>query len=156
MGARGPVPKRSQERRRRNSDSQANTVKVSGAVAAPACPKDAHPIARRWYRSLRLSGQAQYYEPSDWVAALLLVEQMSRLLNPQTIITKAGDALVIESPLGGKEFTAIWSAMNDLFTTEAARRRARIEVEREGDAQVEAAPPGVAALTEYRKRMHAQ
>jgi hypothetical protein len=138
MGARGPVPKRSSERRRQNKESRADTVQAAGAVPVPALPKSAHSIARRWYRSLRMSGQAQYYEPSDWAAALLVAEQMGRLL-------EAGSAV------GGPAFTALWSAMNDLMTTEGARRRARIEVER--GAVQEEAPPGVSAIEEYRLRM---
>ena len=143
MGSHGPVPKRSQERRRRNSDSQAGTITVARVVPVPACPKGAHTIARRWYRSLRLSGQAPYYEPSDWAAALLLVDQMTKLLSDT-------------EPIRASSFAALWSAMGDLFTTEAARRRARIEIERESGEESEEATPGVAALADFRQRMQAQ
>lgn len=139
MGRRGPVPKRSSERRRRNADGRPERVALTGEVRVPALPKDVHPIARRWYRSLRQSGQARFYEPSDWAAALLVAEQMTRLLASQRAIA-------------GPAFTALWSAMSDLLTTEAARRRARIEVEREVTTE-DVAPAGVTAIEEFRRRM---
>ncbi len=48
-------------------------------------------------------------------------------------------------------FAAVWSAMDDLLTTEAARRRARLEVERGGEGDEE--KPGVTAIKDYRKRL---
>ena len=154
MGARGPVPKRSQERRRRNAESQSEKLKVHGLVSVPTLPKTAHPIARRWYRSLAQSAQCQYFEPSDWAAALMVVEQMTRLLDPQAVVTKEGDVVMVQGPLGGPAFASLWSAMADLFTTESARRRAHIEVERLAE-QESAAPEGVSAIADFRKRMEA-
>lgn len=139
MGSRGPVPKRSTERRRRNKDSQITaTVKTAGPVKAPPASKDWHPIARSWYRSLKESGQSQFYEPSDWAAAKYVAEVMSR-------------HLAREQP-SAQLFTGIWSALTDLLTTEAARRRVRMEVER-GDDEPEDA--GVTALDEYRRALDA-
>ncbi|MBQ1164022.1 hypothetical protein KBZ21_39135, partial [Streptomyces sp. A73] len=40
-----------------------------------------HPIARDWYLSLRASGQAVFYQPSDWAMARYAAELMSRGLN---------------------------------------------------------------------------
>lgn len=48
-------------------------------------------------------------------------------------------------------FGAIWSAMDDLLTTESARRRARVEVQR--GASDEEEKPGVTAIKDYRKRL---
>jgi hypothetical protein len=73
-------------------------------------------VARRWYKALRLSGQSEYFEPSDWAAALYVVEAITRNL----------EATRFSSQL----FAVVWQAMDSLLTTEAARRRARIEVER--------------------------
>jgi len=116
MGDRGPVPKRSSERRRRNKDD-VTPLAVSGKpTRPPPLPAGCHSIARRWYRSLGSSGQSQFFEPSDWAAALLLVEAISRVLSMERFSAEA--------------FKAVWSAMGDLLTTEAARRRVRLEIER--------------------------
>lgn len=139
MGTRGPIPKRNAERRRRNTEGKAETIRVAGAVKAPALPPGVNPLARRWYLSLKRSGQSQHFEPSDWTAAMLVVEQLTRLLES-------------DKPVSGKDFAAVWSAMNDLLTTEAARRRARIEVARALEQHEEQAP-GITAISAFRQRM---
>ncbi|MCU1500572.1 MAG: hypothetical protein JWM47_4525 [Acidimicrobiales bacterium] len=148
MGQRGPVPKRSTERRRRNKESETQTVKppapaagkskttADGQVKRPAAARHWHPIAKAWYTSLAESGQSQFYEPSDWQAARYVAEVMSKQLKAKP---------------SAQLFAAIWSAMTDLLTTEAARRRVRMEIERPpaGDET----PAGVTALDEYRQRL---
>lgn len=122
MGSRGPIPKRSEERRRRN--------KVDGPelVTAPSGPPTElpdlpdpdpnwHEIATDWYLSLRESGQAAFYEPSDWAVARYVAELMSR-------------ALSSDRPPNGQYVAALNSAMSSLLTTEGDRRRARMELER--------------------------
>lgn len=133
-----PVPKRNAERRRVNKDGRNDVVKRSGAVRVPPAPRELHPIARRWYLALRESGQSAHYEPSDWAAALYVADAMTRNLHQ-----------------GGKFssvlFSSVWGAMNDLLTTEQARRRARIEVERDLAEQDDR--PQVTAIDEYRKAL---
>ena len=78
---RGPVPKRQAERRRRNKDAVVDTVVMEGAVKPATLPHSVlHRVAREWYRSLKRSGQAQFFEPSDWAAAVLVAEAMSKVL----------------------------------------------------------------------------
>lgn len=160
MGARGPVPKRSSERRRRNKESKPTKAKagkpkaaakpkakpdqvaVTDAIEIPGrrpAKKTWHPIAREWYDSLADSGQAEFFEPSDWSAAFYVAEVMARHLQAKR--------------LSAQLFGSIWMAMGELLTTEGARRRARIELEREagGDEQ----PAGVTAISDYRKRVGA-
>ena len=134
----GPVPKRSSERRRRNKESAVDTVRVEvGAVVEIPKPHSTwHPIAKRWYLSLAGSGQATFYEPSDWAMAEFGAEMMSRLLKQGA----RPSAQMLQS---------ILSMMTDLLTSEASRRRVRLEIER-GDAPAESA--GVTALADYRKR----
>lgn len=112
----GPVPKRSAERRRRNLSGQTDTVRMDGPVEAPECPEHWEPMARDWYLSLVESGQSRYYEPSDWTAALYVGEAMSRNLR--------------SGKFSAELFRTVWAAMTDLLTTEGARRKARMEVER--------------------------
>lgn len=136
MGARGPVPKRSTERRRRNKSSVVETVKVDApASAVPAANPSWHPIAGDWYASLVESGQAIYFEPSDWQAARFVAEVMSKNLKQKRFSSVL--------------FAAVWAAMNDLLTTEASRRRVRMEIER-GDVD-RGQPAGVTAIADYRK-----
>jgi hypothetical protein len=135
VGPRGPVPKRSSERRRRNKPEGAEVVQAPTVCVLewPAVDEDWHPIAARWYRSLERSGQSQFYEDSDVAAAVYVAEAMSRSL---------------KGKLSSVMFAAVMSAMTELLTTEAARRRARIELERQTDA---AEPPAVASMERYRQ-----
>lgn len=122
MGAHGPIPKRSEERRRRNKDDGPGLVQApSGAPERiPDLPEPDslwHPIAVDWYLSLQESGQAQFYEPSDWAMARYAAELMSR-------------GLASDRPPNGQYVAALNSVMASLLTTEGDRRRARIELER--------------------------
>lgn len=138
-GTRGPVPKRSTERRRRNKESKTETVTaLTEKVEQPPADSKWHPIALEWYESLASSGQAKFYEPSDWIFAKYVAEAMSRNLRAPK--TKFSSVL----------FASVCSGMSDLLTTEAARRRVRMEIER-SDASEE--PASVTAIADYRKRL---
>ncbi|MGF2208967.1 hypothetical protein [Streptomyces albidoflavus] len=76
-----------------------------------------HPIATDWYLSLQESGQAAFYQPSDWAMARYAAELMSRGLSS-------------DRPPNGQYVAALNSVMASLLTTEGDRRRARIELER--------------------------
>ena len=133
----GPVPKRSSERRRRNKPDGAAVTSVSAAQQVVECPppdESWHPIARDWYDSLAKSGQAVFYEPSDWATARYVAEAMSRGLS--------------SSRFSAQLFAAVSSAMTELLTTEGARRRARLEIERDGGGEEK--PADVTALDDYR------
>lgn len=130
-----PLPKRSSERRRRNKVPGETTVQMAGLVSVPRLPKETHPIARRWFNSLKESGQSQFYEPSDWAQAVYVTQLM-------TVNLHQG------ARMSSMMASVIFSAMDSLLTNEAARRKARLEVER-GDAQPVDDKP--TALDEYRK-----
>ena len=126
MGARGPVPKRIEERLGHVSSADKEAVErvpVTGTVVVPAADEAWHPIARRWYDSLPGSGQAQFYEPSDWATAAYLAEAMSRNLH-------AGQRF------SAQLFAAVMSGMSNLLVTEGDRRRVRLELERLPDEAV--------------------
>lgn len=138
MGARGPVPKRSSERRRQNKESKVETVAgVVDVVAIPPADPKWHPIALGLYESLRSSGQSQFYEPSDWWKAQYICDAMSRNLRQKQ---KFSSVL----------FAAVNSGLSDLLVDEASRRRVRLEIERNAN---EGAPPGVTAIADYRQRL---
>ncbi|MDN6199363.1 hypothetical protein [Corynebacterium flavescens] len=112
----GPLPKRSDQRRRRNKPDGPEIAKISGAghVKIPAEEKSWHISAKRWYRSLKKSGQNVFYEPSDWAYAQLACDLMSAELardKPRAVMV-----------------SQILTMMDNLLTSEGARRRARIEL----------------------------
>lgn len=141
MGVRGPVPKRDGQRRRRNKESKAETVPFDGnPVEAPPAAEDWHPIARRLYESLAESGQAQFFEPSDWQQAAWLAHETSRYLEG--------------SKRSAMMFNYLWTAWaTDLLATEGARRRAKLEIERLGAAEEDEEATTIARLDEYRDRV---
>ena len=124
----GPIPKRSDQRRRVNKVEGLQSSPGAARVRVPAASRDWHPIARDWYRSLRASGQSRYYEPSDWQTARMLADQMSRML--------------LADELNASLLNAIVQASRDLMTTEGQRRRMRLELTR--DEPESAMDPAVA------------
>lgn len=142
VGERGPVPKRSEESLGHKTKAEKNAVsKAPGAaeVAVPAADEQWHPIARRWYESLAESGQSRYYEPSDWWTAQYLAEAMSRNLSNERFSAQL--------------FAAVMSGATELMTTEGARRRLRLELQRpapEDAAEVDGDGASVTQLDEYR------
>lgn len=140
MGARGPVPKRDSQRRRANKESKAEQAPaLTGKVDAPKPARGWHAAAKRWYLSLEESGQAQFFEPSDWQAAQLVAGELSVYLR-----SKKRSAMM---------FTHLWSAMTDLLTTEGARRRLKIEIERPAEDEEDSEAADVAKLDDYRDRL---
>lgn len=132
----GSIPKRAAQRlghRTKAELAATETVRMVGPVKVPAADRSWHRVARDWYHSLKDSGQAQHYEPSDWQAARLVAFEMSRMLNGEFI-----------SPT---MFKAVWTAMSELLTTEGARRRVKLEVDRK---PLGSAPAPVAKLDDYR------
>jgi hypothetical protein len=113
----GPIPKRDAERRRKNKpDRPTDTVPMLGKVKVPVCPEDLHPLAQDWYNSLADSGQSKFYEPSDWQEARVLAAVLSKALN-------AGRP--------SAQLIGLWlQGATQLLTTEGARRRMRLEIER--------------------------
>lgn len=141
MGDRGPLPKRSDQRRRTNQPDIA-VISAEGAevVVAPDADSAWHPVALAWYESLAQSGQAKFYEPSDWSTAYLVAESMSRDLCPQAIgiAEKTGEVVMATIPLKGASLSAYLRAFNVLLVTEGDRRRAAVELERVGPSDPDA------------------
>lgn len=118
MGARGPVPKRSDQRVRRNKAEVAvEKVESIGVVAVPELGfDDPHFLTVDLYRSLSESAQSRFYEPSDYQTAravLFFMDQQFKTSRPS-----------------GQLLAALFSQLTDLLMTEGARRRVRLEVER--------------------------
>lgn len=140
-GAGGPPPKRSSQRRRRNVPEGPEVTHAPGASskkrARPPANSHWHPVARSWYSSLADSGQAVFYEPSDWAVAYLLAESISREMEPQPLLDGSGKPVtdskgapvLIKRPPKASALSAWWKAMADLMVTEGARRRLRLELD---------------------------
>ena len=94
-------------------------------------------MAADWYRSLSESGQARFYEPSDWQTARVWAEVLSRQLATHR--------------MSAQMVTAWAAAAGELLTTEGARRRVHLELSRpQVDSDEDAA---VTALDDYRTRL---
>lgn len=160
----GPPPKRSDERRRTNAPAAGPPIKVdleqiasaadvvegslpwliAQPVVVPDVPRRGddedkgawHPFAVELWDSFSRSGQALFWEPSDWMVAKLLCESISRDLKPQFVGTTQGadgmpgEAIYERIPLKGASLSAYLKAFGQLMITEGERRRLSIELER--------------------------
>lgn len=140
MGSRGPVPKHSEDRKRRNADSVVETEKVvieSQDVVIPEADANWHPIAVRLWDSLAISGQARFYEPSDWALAYSLMDDLTYY----KCATKRS----------GQMLASIYSQMSSLLITEGDRRRVGIELARKTSEELESA--GVMEMNKWREAL---
>lgn len=111
----GPVPKHTSQRRRRNTDGGPVTSAPGAAeVTAPVADPNWHPLALQWYEALKASGQAQFYQPSDWATAMYVAEAMSINLR--------------QGKFSAVLFASVMSAASNLLVTEGDRRRLRLEL----------------------------
>lgn len=137
MGERGPIPKRSSERRRRNKpDGPVDSIDISGAVEVPELGMDVHPLAADLYASLADSGEARFYEPSDWEYARMTAYVTSKLLDSSRISAQLLAAV-----------DGMWAR---LLVAEGDRRRVHLEVERNSTVEGPSAAK-VARMDAYRR-----
>lgn len=118
MGVYGPIPKRSEERIRRNKpDVPIEKLPIWGTVEVPELGLDEpHQLVVDLYRGMSESAQSKYFEPSDWHYARLALHFTDKLL---------------KSPRPSPQMLAsVTSMLTELLVSEGARRRVRIEVER--------------------------
>lgn len=154
LGERGPVPKRSGQRRRRNKGDEPAKAEA-GKVTRPAPDDNWHATARLWYESLAESGQSVFYEASDWATAYLLAESISRDLKPQVVGVneQTGEPVFAVIPMKGASLAAYLKAMTALLVTEGDRRRARLELERpKSDDEETGDSVGVSYMDDFRSR----
>jgi hypothetical protein len=140
MGARGPAPARSDQRRRTNKpDTPVDQVETAGEVEIPPPSEHWHSTAKAWYESLAESGQSRFYEPSDWWQAHFCADLMHQSLTGD----KVNAQLVAQ----------IRGMMTDLLSSESSRRRVSMEILR-GNAETGAPSSGnVTNLAARRKRV---
>lgn len=127
MGVRGPIPKRDEERVRRNiPEDPTVTVRMDGLVTIPDLGDishlgETHPLVEEMYESIKQSASVKYFEPTDWAYARLTMHT----LNAELIAAKHQG-----KPIGAMKLTALTSMLSALLLTEGDRRRARLEIER--------------------------
>jgi hypothetical protein len=111
------LPKRSDQRVRRNKDEALEIVEAIGVVRMPHLGLDnPHPLIVDLYLSLADSAQSRYYEPSDWQFARFALHFADVLL---------------KSPRPSAQLLAsVQTMLTDLLVSEGSRRRVRLEVER--------------------------
>lgn len=124
----GPIPKREEQRVRDTEPGQEVTkIPMQGAVQIPDLRMYrgmiTHPITKGFWDSLKESGQALYYEPSDWMTALTALHLLDRQLNRKD---EKGQPAGISPTM----IAAVWQMLTSIAVTEGERRRLRIEVER--------------------------
>lgn len=137
MGERGPVPKRADAKAGHRSKAELEVDAAPTATpvpTAPPAPEYWNSYVKAWYESLIESGQSYWYERSDWMTAIIIGEQMHRELSPKPIKLTSEDGSEylewVKQPIPGPSLSAIQKGWTDLLTTEAARRRAQINLRR--------------------------
>ncbi|QKO02399.1 terminase small subunit [Mycobacterium phage DroogsArmy] len=119
MGEFGPIPKRSDQRVRRNIPETPVTVlpvTTKPVKAPPMGIPDAHPIVSQLWDSLAKSAQAQFYEPSDWAVARLALH----FANKEIWSAKPN----------GQILATVNQMLTSLLMSEGDRRRMNLEIQR--------------------------
>ena len=131
------TPKRSDQRIRRNKVEPPLRVTAIGRATEPG-PLDfidePHLLTVRWWKAAHGSMMQQFWEPTDWSA----VETALWMLDRQFKSSKPSSMMV----------DVAYKMLADVGVTEAARRRARVEVERV--SSLESVKP-VGASASYRR-----
>ena len=124
---RGPAPKPASQRRRRNkpgSYGAAEPVLVGDGVEQPPLGFDAHELVADLWAILGRSVEAQFYSAADWQRARW------ELWYANTVMTAS------QVP-SANQWTAIQRGLDELLVSPAVKRRAGIDLRRNGvDADV--------------------
>jgi hypothetical protein len=114
----GPVPNRSDDlarpRERKGKDIVPVTKGEARPTKIPNADRNWHPIALKLWEGLKSSGQADFYQNSDWAFAYSLCEDLSEYKR--------------STKRSGQMLQTIYSAFERLLVTEGDRRRVRIEL----------------------------
>jgi hypothetical protein len=145
----GPIPNRSEDlarpRERKGKDVVPVTKGNSRPATIPEMDEDWHPIAKMVWESLETSGQADFYQSSDWAIAYSVCEDLSMYKKP--LKDRNGDEYHKRS---GQMLQTIMGALSNLLVTEGDRRRVRIELtEPEPDHD----PAALLVMNDYRNQL---
>lgn len=116
-----------------------------------------HPLVKEMWESFRRSGQAVFWEPSDWMMAVLFCENLSRDLSPQFVGMRVKDesgtqeAMYAKIPFKGASMNAYLKLAAQLGITEGERRSMGMILKRERDNRVKLAT--VSSADDRRRQM---
>lgn len=157
VASRGPIPKRSEVRRRTNAPEDG--LEISRAPARETSTPTPAPywcdIALEMYESMCASGQSVFWEQSDYTTLWLVCDQLHALHNEQ-FMGMQGDGVghtrpfYARRPMTASELSAIMKTLGSLGATEGDRRRMRIELQR-GEVGPTELPAGVVAFGRARR-----
>lgn len=137
------MPNREADLARPRSRKGGDQQETKKGVARPTRQYDAdpewHDIAKQLWNALHTSGQADFYQDTDWAFAYSLMDDLSHY---KTQYKRSGQML-----------QTIYSALERLLITEGDRRRVRVELEA---PLPETEPAAVLAIAEYRQELGAE
>ncbi len=132
---RGPVPKRSEDRRRVNKPESQGAAETTTAEAGDRPAElgfEAHPIVQELWDVLGESAEAKFYSAADWQRVRMELFYASYTLGSDKISSMA--------------WAAVQSGLSELLISPADKRRAGIELKpKETDPDEEAAVVQLAA-----------
>lgn len=116
MGTRGPVPKRSDQRRRRNIPTGPPVEQVGGAaIEVPPLGIPVSDVVAEWYAALADGPEARYYTPAMWQRARIVAQML--------------DGVLTSSRPSAQMYTALQQDMKALLVDAGELRRLGIEVQ---------------------------
>lgn len=137
-GRGGRVPKRSDQRHGHRTKAEQASVEAIPAIgnveSGELLVSDPHPIVVELWEAAKDSAQRGFFERSDWALLNLTLFELDRYLRG--------------AKRNGQILSAIYSALGELLFTEGARRRVRIEIDRETNHE----PAPVRDISQMRKR----
>lgn len=134
----GPIGKRS-DQKHGHRDHNAGVLKApAGPRVDPGEPDDCWAdIAKSMWNAMKISGQSEFYEATDWEYARFVCECMSRNLQQG----RSMSAVLMANVLSG---------LGDLLVTEGNRRRVKMELQRGNVTDTDAEEADVMTL-EYQR-----
>lgn len=119
----GPVPKRSDQRRRRNKPAIPVSKVEGAATSQPELGMEVHPVVADWYAALADGPEAQFYTPAMWQRARIVARMLSGVLGA-------------ERP-SSQMYAALQADMKSLLVDAGELRRLGIEVQAADPAPAE-------------------
>lgn len=145
MGTRGPVPNRTGNHSRERDAKRRGTVD-QGMACVPNVPEinpDWCNVCQMFWNAALNSGQAHYYQETDWVYLYSLLEDLDAAKSTYT-----GENAGRRPP--AQLLATIYTAMSNLLLTEGDRRRLKLELNFESEQEEDAA---VVAIDMYKKKL---
>lgn len=116
-------------RKRAGGNPQEVLHGIRRPVTIPSADSSWHPIAKGLWKAAKKSGQADFYQDSDWWMLYNLCEEIStyKQMGYSYIDKETGEEVFVKKR-SGQLFQAIMSQMQSLLLTEGDRRKVRMEL----------------------------